>query len=155
MKNERSNMMNRYFVLFCCILFSVVFLSIGNVQAEVLEVDIACPDTIKVGSPLEVTVVSIVNTDLINSVAIEKALVGFGGNMGNSVSGIGLFGPFNRVLNWPVGPGATINDGRKITIIDKVPSALAGKVAMATVYFTTANYKEELGSDSCGVNVVK
>jgi hypothetical protein len=88
-------------------------------------------------------------------VAIEKALIGFGGNMGNSVSGIGLFGPFNRVLNWSVGPGGTINDGRKIRIIDKVPSALAGKVAMATVFFTTGNYKEELGSDACGVNVVK
>jgi len=151
--------MKKYFVLFCCILCSVVLLGIGNARAGVLEVDIACPDTVTVGNPLEVTVVSIVNTDLINSVAIEKALIGFGGNMGNSVSGIGLFGPFNRVLNWSVGPGGTpggtIADGRKIRIIDKVPSALAGKVAMATVFFTTGNYKEELGSDACGVNVVK
>ena len=147
--------MKKYFMVFCGIFCSIVLLGIVSAQAGALEVDIACPDTVKVGSPLEVTVVSIVNTDAENSVDIPKALVGFGGNMGNSVSGIGLFGPFNRVLNWSVGAGGTIADGRKITIIDKVPSALAGKVAMATVVFTTANYKEELGSDACGVNVVK
>jgi hypothetical protein len=148
-------MMKKLFAVFCCFFCSIVLLGIGSAQAEVLEVDIACPDTVTVGSPLEVTVVSILNTDIINSVVIEKALVGFGGNMGNSVSGIGLFGPYNRTLNWNVGPGATIADGRKIRIIDKVPAALAGKVAMATVMFTTGNYKEQLGSDSCGVNVIK
>jgi hypothetical protein len=147
--------MKKYFGPFCFILFSIVFIGFNQAQAEVLEVDIACPDTVTVGSALEVTVVSILNTDLINSVVIEKALVGFGGNMGNSVSGIGLFGPYNRTLNWNVGPGATIADGRKIRIIDKVPAALAGKVAMATVMFTKGNYKEQLGSDSCGVNVIK
>jgi hypothetical protein len=147
--------MKKYFGPFCFILFSIVFIGFNQAQAEVLEVDIACPDTVTVGSQLEVTVVSILNTDIINSVVIEKALVGFGGNMGNSVSGIGLFGPYSRTLNWNVGPGATIADGRKIKIIDKVPAALAGKVAMATVVFTTGNYKEQLGSDSCGVNVIK
>jgi hypothetical protein len=147
--------MKKYFGPFCFILFSIVFIGFNQAQAEVLEVDISCPDTVTVGSQLEVTVVSILNTDIINSVVIEKALVGFGGNMGNSVSGIGLFGPYSRTLNWNVGPGATITDGRKIKIIDKVPAALAGKVAMATVVFTTGNYKEQLGSDSCGVNVIK
>jgi len=146
--------MKRYFVLFFCILCSVVFLSIGNARADVLEVDIACPDTVKVGDPLVVTVASIHNTDFIN-VSIPKALVGFGGNMGNSVSGIGLFGPFSRDLGWSVGPGGTLSNPGTIPIINKVPAALAGKVAMATVVFTTGNFKEELGSDSCGVNVVK
>jgi hypothetical protein len=147
--------MKKYFGLFCFILFSIVFVGFNQAQAEVLEVDITCPDTVKVGDPLVVTVASIHNADLINSVSIPKALVGFGGNMGNSVSGIGLFGPFSRDIGWSVVAGGTLSNAGTITIISKVPAALAGKVAMATVMFTTGNYKEQLGSDSCGVNVIK
>jgi hypothetical protein len=147
--------MKKYFGTFCLILFSIVFLGFSQAQAEVLEVDITCPDTVKVGEALVVTVASIHNTDLINSVSIPKAMVGFGGNMGNSVSGIGLFGPFSRDIGWTVGKGGTLSNPGTIPIISKVPAALAGKVAMVTVVFTTGNYKEQLGSDSCGVNVIK
>ena len=147
--------MKKYLGLFCFILFSIVFLGFSQVQAEEdLKVDIACPDTVKVGDPLVVTVVSIHNNTF-NSVSIPKAIVGFGGNMGNSVSGIGLFGPFSRDIGWSVGPGGTLSNPGTITIISKVPAALAGKVAMATVVFTTGNYKKQLGSDGCGVNVIK
>jgi len=147
--------MKKYLGPFFFILFSIMFLGFSQVEAgEDLKVDITCPDTVKVGDPLVVTVVSIYNNNS-NTVSIPKAFVGFGGNMGNSVSGIGLFGPFSRDIGWSVGPGATLSNPGTITIISKVPAALAGKVAMATVVFTTGNYKKQLGSDGCGVNVVK
>jgi hypothetical protein len=148
--------MKKYFGPFCFILFSIAFLGFSQAQAgQVLEVKIACPDTVKVGDPLVVTVVSILNDDFENSVSISKALVGFGGNMGNSVSGIGLFGPFSRDLTWSVGPGGTLSNPGTISIISRVPASLAGKVAVATVVFTTVDYKKHLGSDGCGVNVIK
>ena len=147
--------MRKYLGAFFFILISIVFFCFSQAQAEEdLKVDIACPDTVKVGDPLVVTVVSIHNNEN-NTVSIPKAVVGFGGNMGNSVSGIGLFGPFSRDIGWSVGPGGTLSNPGTITIISKVPAALAGKVAMATVMFTTGNYKENLGSDGCGVNVIK
>lgn len=119
-----------------------------------LEVEIQCPGSVTVGNPLDVTVVNIQNKEAL-PVSISKALVGFGGNMGNSVTGIGLFGPFSRSFNLTVQPGEILTGPWVIRIIDKVPSSLAGKVAAAIVMFTNANYNSNFGGDGCGVEVVK
>jgi hypothetical protein len=86
---------------------------------------------------------------------IGHALVGLGGNMGNSVTGIALFGPFSRPFSLTVQPAQTINGPWVIRVIDKVPPSLAGKVAMATVGLTDAKYSKTFGGEACGVNVTK
>jgi hypothetical protein len=50
--------------------------------------------------------------------------------------------------------GQALTGPWNIRIIDKVPNALAGKVAVATFMFTTPKYDKELGGKSCGVNVL-
>lgn len=146
-------MKRTFIVLLCSVLLSII--SQGSGYADDLEVSIQCPENVTVGQALDVTITSIKNTDSQNSVTISRALAGFGGNMGNSMTGIGLFGPFSRAWTEIIlQPGATDGTSRQIRIIDKVPSSLAGKVAAATVVLTKRNYAS-LGGDSCGVNVVK
>lgn len=143
--------------------FTGCIMSFSSVcYAANLEVKIQCPSSVTVGNPLDVTVVNIQNKDKnvegkvqALPVSISKALVGFGGNMGNSVTGIGVFGPFSRSFNLTVQPGEVLTGPWVIRIIDKVPSSLAGKVAAAGVTFTNADYSSNFGGDGCGVEVVK
>jgi hypothetical protein len=153
MKRGAMTMKRTFIVLLCCMLLSIISQGIGF--AGDLEISMQCPDNVTVGQALDVTITSIKNTDSENPVTISRALAGFGGNMGNSATGIGLFGPFNRTwTEITLQPGATDGIQRQIRIIDKVPSSLAGKVAAATVVLTKRNYAS-IGGDSCGVNVVK
>jgi hypothetical protein len=150
--------MKNSFVLLCSLVFIVV--SLGICHAADIEVTLECPENVTVGTPLDIIVTKIVNDDdpadpESTPAVIGHALVGLGGNMGNSVTGIALFGPFSRSFNLTVNPGQTVDGPWVIRIIDKVPASLAGKVAMATVGFTTANYREMFGGEGCGVNVRK
>ena len=131
-----------------------VFASTEDKNSGKLNMEVECPENIVVGNPFDIVITQIENRDSV-PITIAKALVNFTGNMGNSISGIGIFGPFSRIFDLTVPPGQTLTGSWKIRIIDKVPNALAGKVAMATFMFTTSNYKKELGGKSCGVNVLK
>lgn len=150
--------MNKSFVLLCSFVFIVM--SMGICYATDIEVTLECPENVTVGNPLDVIVTKIVNdedtADPESSPAIiGHALVGLGGNMGNSITGIALFGPFSRPFSLTVQPGQTVNGPWVIRIIDKVPTSLGGKVAMATVGFTTASYSKMFAGEGCGVNVRK
>jgi hypothetical protein len=130
-----------------------VFASIQDKNFGKLNVEVECPENIIVGNPLDIVITQIENRDSV-PITTARALVNFTGNTGNSVAGIGIFGPFSRIFDLTVPPGQTITGSWKIRIIDKVPNALAGKVAMATFMFTTSKYDKELGGKSCGVNVL-
>lgn len=131
-----------------------IFASTEDNNSGKLNMEVECPENIVVGNPLDIVITQIENRDSV-PITIAKALVNFTGNMGNSISGIGIFGPFSRIFDLTVPPGQTLTGPWTIRVIDKVPKALAGKVAMATFMFTTSKYDKELGGKSCGVNVLK
>jgi hypothetical protein len=139
---------------------ALFFMGLGICYAQDVEFTLQCPENIKAGNPLDVTVSNILNDEdpqdpEAGPAVIGHALVGLGGNMGNSVTGIALFGPFSRPFSLTVQPGQTVSGPWVLRIIDKVPASLAGKVAMATVMFSNAGYSENFGGNSCGVNVTK
>lgn len=143
--------------IFPFLLSLLIILSLSTIcfsQQSTIEygiVTVQCPETVKIGTPLDVAVTFYNKTEI--SLTITKLLVALTGNVGNSISGIGFFGPYSRDVNWDIPGGQTVL--QTVRIIDKVPASLAGKVSAASVMITSRDYKTTYGSDSCVVNVVK
>jgi hypothetical protein len=124
---------------------------INSAWANNLDLNITCPDSVKNGGPLNVTVNMSNNTE--DSITVANALVGIGGNASNTLSGIGLFGPFNRSLNVTIASGNSAS--RTVQIIDKVPANMKGKMAMAIVALTSSDFNKGYGTEKCGQCSVK
>lgn len=133
--------------LFILSLFTICF----SMTTEYGAMTVQCPDTVKIGTPLDVYVTLHNRTEI--TLIVTKLLVSLTGNVGNSITGIGFFGPFSRNVDWTIPPNNTITE--LIRIIDKVPASLAGKVSAAFVSVTSPDYKIEYGTEFCMVNVVK
>jgi hypothetical protein len=122
---------------------------VNSAWADALDLNITCPNSVKNGTPLNVTVNMSNNTE--DSITLANALVGLGGNASNTLSGIGLFGPFNRTFNITIASWDSATQA--VQIIDKVPSNLKGKMAMAVVALTSSDFNRSYGTGKCLVNV--
>jgi len=124
-------------------------------------VQLACPASVKVGQPLTVTV-NLYNWDCYDSLSINRFMMIVMGNANGTLSGLGIFGPYNRSLSTPkvVPPavcGSTTTPGTvtpfNLTAMNTVPASLSGK--MATITFEAITDKgQTFGGGECMVNVV-
>jgi hypothetical protein len=86
----------------------------ATVQAEQEEsilvgVQLACPASVKAGQPLTVTV-NLYNWDCYESMNVSRFMMSIIGNANGTLSGLGIFGPYNRSLSTPrVVPAAVCN----------------------------------------------
>lgn len=139
-------MVKKSFVLLCII--SCV--TVGSALAgDPLTVSLQCPQSVVAGQALDVAATVYNGTD--SQVTVARAVTTFGGNANNSLSGMGLFGPFSRSLAATINSGSQINP--TIRIIDSVPYALKGKVAVAAVILSSSNFSVSLGRASCFLEV--
>lgn len=145
------------------ILLSIFLIAgIGNAFADDLDIDLACPTTVKVGQPLTVTVY-LSNDDCNSSVSVSRLMMGVGGNSGGTLGGLGIWGPYNRPLSVTrTVPAATCDlSGTtpgtvppfQLTIISSVPASLSGTMAMVMVAAITSS-GETLSAGECLVAIV-
>lgn len=134
-------------------------LTFGAAEAYALDVDLACPSTVKIGKPLAVTVY-LKNWDY-SPVTVSRSMAFLAGNStSNTFASVGLWGPFHKngfgtkivpgvnQNNWTPGTVAAFN----ITVINAVPNSLAGKMAVTGVDFLDSSGRSE-GGNSCMVSV--
>jgi hypothetical protein len=134
-------------LLFLLIFFGVVAIT----SAGDLKVNVACPRSVAVGSELRVSVSTYNESP--DPVSFSRAMVGLTGNSAGIISGLGLWGPYQRsfsVINIaPHSPGPTGN----IKIVDAVPLDLAGTMAALFVNVLNSDGNKVIGSGGCIVNV--
>jgi hypothetical protein len=145
-------------LLFLSILLCFGFAAVA--LAGDVDVDLVCPTNVTTGSPLSVTVYAY-NWDCNNSVTVNRAMSGLGGNSGGSIGSAGMWGPYNETIGnriipaatcvWPTAPGELIPPAR-VRIVDAVPASLANTVAVVFFELLTSDGKS-MGGDGCMVNV--
>jgi len=122
--------------------------------------DISCPASVNVGSPLTVTV-ALYNWDCDNSLNVARFMMSVVGNADGTLSGLGIFGPYNRSLSTPkvVPPascGATTTPGTvtpfNLTAMNTVPASLSGKMALVMIDAMSATGQSISGKE-CMVQV--
>ena len=138
-----------------------------TVQAEPEEsiavgVQIACPASVKVGKPLTVTV-NLYNWDCYESISVNRFMMRVMGNADGTLSGLGIFGPYNRPLGTPKPvPAATCDTSEttpgtvtpfSLTVMSAVPASLSGKMATVDIEAITTK-GQTFGGGECVVNVV-
>jgi hypothetical protein len=134
----------------CLLLLSFVFcLGSGSALASDLRIDVQCPQSVKGGAALDATVN--ISNDGDSAVTVGRALATFAGNTLSTVTGIGLFGPFSRPLNVTISAGGSTT--QTVRIMDSVSTKLRGKVAIAMVTLTSADFKTTFGTKQCFVEV--
>lgn len=143
------------------LLFLAILLCLGSAAVALagLDVEAVCPTNVRSGGPLVITVYAY-NYDCYNSVTVNRAMTGLGGNSGGTVGNAGLWGPYNETINrtipaatciWPTAPGQLTPPAR-VRIVDAVPASLANTIAVVFFEFLTSDGKS-MGGDSCVVNV--
>ncbi len=138
-----DRMFKKSFLLF----FLIFCFGVGSVMAK--SVELQCPASVKAGSSLDVTANIVNNGD--SAITIGQALATLMGNGANTLSGIGLFGPFSRPLSVTIQAGQSTS--QSVHIIDKVPTNLRGKVAIAMIILIPSDSQKPVGSGQCFVNV--
>lgn len=144
------------FLLFC---FGLVAIA----SADSLDVEIACPASVKQGTVLMATVY-LSNWDCSYSVPVQRYTTALIGNSGGTLGSAGIWGPYSRYLSSvKTVPAAncttcTNPDGCPGTIpgfivpIASAPTALQNTVAMGTVMFLTGQGKVQSGGE-CMISI--
>jgi hypothetical protein len=121
--------------------------------------EISCPASVNVGSPLKVTV-ALYNWDCDNSLNVARFMMSVIGNADGTLSGLGLFGPYNQnmakvVPHATCGPSLTtpgVVAPFNLTVMNSVPASLSGKMTMIMIDAMSATGQSLSGKD-CKVNV--
>lgn len=129
-------------VLIFCLSILVAFFSFTSIlfAQDLKNLEIAkviCPQTVNVGTPLDVTV-TVENEG--PAITITRFAVALSGNPVNSLGGTGVWGPFPRTktVNIPAYGSKTFT----LRIISTVPASLKGKIAGAGVTILSDDLEE-------------
>jgi hypothetical protein len=123
-----------------------------------VDIKLQCPSSVNAGFPLNVTV-NIENSDCFNSVTMGHAMVSLNGNSNNTLSGMGMWGPYKKTFSSWTLPAATClpnftssKSSKSIQVISAVPSSLANTLSM--VIFRFLSPSGEMSADGqCWVKV--
>jgi len=120
-----------------------------------------CPAKGKAGQPMTVTV-NLYNWDCYDSMSVKRVMMSVMGNANGTLSGSGIFGPYNRWLDAPrVVPPADRNTTTtpgtvtpfNLTVVNAVHAALSGKMATVDIEAIT-DKGQTFGGGECAVNAV-
>ncbi|MDH4230609.1 MAG: hypothetical protein OEW04_01100 [Nitrospirota bacterium] len=126
-----------------------------------IALELACPASVKVNQSLTVKV-NLYNRDCHSSVRVDRFIMSVVGNSNGTLSGLGIFGPYNRSLGTPKEVPPAICDTTttpgivtpfNLTVMNAVPVSLSNKMAIVDVEAIT-DKGQTFGGGDCVVNIV-
>ena len=145
-------------ISFLGILFLSIFFFSSYILAQDdidIDVDVACPSSVKIGSSLNVTV-KVCNYYGDSTVILKRGMTGLLANSpsSNSISNVRVYGPYFKSFITPleIGPGQCIQ--RTVRVLNSVPQDLAGTVGMVFFQFFD-QYGHEIEGSACQVPIIQ
>ena len=133
------------------LLASILLCGYGTASASDVDITLSCPATVKVGRALKVTVKPYNYGD--TAVSLSRYMTAVVANGTNAVGTAAFYGPFAKTLANPKSlaklGGTTAAFSVPVTTAPKV----ANKMALVILNFIN-NQGQDIGSDSCLVNIV-
>jgi hypothetical protein len=132
----------------------LLIFSVGTAFAGDLDVDVKCPGSVKVSTPLNVTVDMYGYGASCSSVDVNRFMLGLVGNGAGTLGNAGLWGPYQKYIAAVSVPSCSETPLTKtLTIINSTPTELVNTMAMVMVIVMDSKGRERT-SGSCMVAVV-